>query len=179
MNEGIITSRYTKALFQTAEESGTIESVYNDINTLLKTINESPEFKEFLNAPILKNSQKIKILTDIFKGKIEELTFKFLLLLVNNKREQYLPSICLHFLQLYKQTNKIVEGVLITAHPLEREFSREIVKYIHKKFKLEIDFSEQVDQSIIGGFKLRIDDKQIDASIASKIKKIKSELINS
>jgi len=34
-----------------------------------------------------------------------------------------------------------------------------------------------VDPSLLGGFIIRIDDKQIDASVASKLKTLKQELV--
>jgi F-type H+-transporting ATPase subunit delta len=42
-----------------------------------------------------------------------------------------------------------------------------------------VELQEAVDESIIGGFILRVDDQQLDASISSKLNRIKSELINS
>ncbi|MBN1115613.1 MAG: ATP synthase F1 subunit delta [Bacteroidales bacterium] len=179
MNEGIITSRYAKALYQTAEEDKASESVRKDILSLIETINESPEFKSFLNSPILKESQKIKIIDEIFNGKVHDLSLSFLKLLFKNKRELYLYSICLSFLQYYKKDKGITEGSIITAFPIHEDFHEEIKSFIKKKFKLELELNKQIDPSLIGGFKLKIDDRQIDASISSKLKKIKTELNNS
>jgi F-type H+-transporting ATPase subunit delta len=49
---------------------------------------------------------------------------------------------------------------------------------ITKKFKLNVAVTEMVNPDLIGGFKLRIEDQQIDASISSKLRAIKNELIN-
>jgi F-type H+-transporting ATPase subunit delta len=38
---------------------------------------------------------------------------------------------------------------------------------------------ESVDEKLIGGFILRVDDQQIDASISSKLERIKSALTHS
>lgn len=179
MNEGIITGRYAKALYQIGEEEKKTEEINKDILALQNTVHESPEFESFLQNPILKESEKASALEKVFKGKINDFTYRFLLLLIRNKREQYLPSICLYYQQLFKSEKGIREGVLITAHPLEEDYSQEVTKYIKKKFKLDIDFKKEVNPSIIGGFKLRIDDKQLDASVATKINKIRTQLINS
>lgn len=179
MNEGIITSRYAKALYQAGEEDALTVEVKKDIELIQQIINESPEFNEFILNPIYKEKEKIRLMNEIFQGNIHELTLRFLIMLVNNKRVQFLNFICFTYLQLYKKEKGIKEGTLITAHELNKEQSEEIGNYIRKKFKLDIEFKELIDPSLIGGFKLRIDDNQIDASIASKIHKIRTELINS
>lgn len=179
MNEGIITSRYAKALYQAGEEEKLTDRIKNDIELIHQSIKESSEFNDFIQSPIFKVTEKKHILNEIFKKSIQDLTLRFLHLLVENKREQFLLFVCLNYLQIYKKEKGIKEGTLITAHELSSEHAKEIGNYIRKKFKLDIEFKEQVDPSIIGGFKLRIDDNQIDASIASKINKIRTELINS
>jgi F-type H+-transporting ATPase subunit delta len=41
----------------------------------------------------------------------------------------------------------------------------------------KVELNEIVDEDIIGGFMLRIEDKYLDASIKSKLNKIKKELL--
>ena len=48
-----------------------------------------------------------------------------------------------------------------------------------RHFSARIELREQVDPSIIGGFVLRVEDQQINASIAAQLNKIKRELVNS
>lgn len=179
MNEGIITTRYAKALFHTADEEGKTEIIYKNIIGLEKTIKEAPEFSDFLESPVIKESEKSKLLIQLFGDNVDTLTLNFLLLLARNKREQYLPSICRYFQLLYKEKMGIQEGSIITAIALDEEYKEKINQLIRKKFKIEIDLEEKVDPSIIGGFVLRIEDQQIDASISSQLKKIKTHLINS
>lgn len=179
MNEGIITSRYAKSLYQTAEEDKVTDSVRKDILLLIDTIMESPEFNSFLESPVMKESQKTKIIDDIFAGNVHELTLSFLKLLFKNKRELYLHPICLSFLHYYKIDKGITEASITTAFPIHEDFHVEVKNFIKKKFKLDLELIKHIDPSLIGGFKLKFGDRQIDASVSSKLKKIKSELNNS
>ena len=179
MNEGIITSRYAKSLYQTAEEDKVTEIVRKDILMLTDTIMESPEFNSFLESPVMKESQKTKIIEEIFSGKIHELTLSFLKLLLKNKRELHLHSMCLSFMQYYKKDKGITEASITTAFPIHEDFDAEVKNFIKKKFKLDLELIKQIDPSLIGGFRLKFDDRQIDASVSSKLKKIKTELNNS
>ena len=179
MNEGIITSRYAKALYQAGEEEKLTDQIIKDIELIHQSLKESSEFNDFILSPIYKETVKIRILSELFKKDIQGLTLRFLHLLVQNKREHFLLFVCLNYLQIYKKEKGIKEGTLITAHKLSSEHAEEIGNYIRKKLRIDIEFKEQVVPAIIGGFKLRLDDYQIDASVASKLNKIRTELINS
>jgi F-type H+-transporting ATPase subunit delta len=48
---------------------------------------------------------------------------------------------------------------------------------IRKHFKTEVDLTCTVDRKLIGGFVLQVEDEQIDASVAAKLKKLKKELL--
>ncbi len=178
MNDSLITVRYVKALYQLAEESGSQDAVANDIKALLECINESPEFKYFLNDPLLKGSEKSRLIDELFKKKIHDLSLKFLHLLIDNKREMYLFNICHYFITYFKQERGIKEASITTASKLSSSHKKEVLDFIANKFKIKIELKEQVNPAIIGGFILRIDDQQINASLEMQLNKIKRELIN-
>lgn len=179
MNEGIVTKRYAKALFQAGEEEAKTEAIRKDIDAILLTIAESEEFKQFLLSPIIKGPVKGRLFGEIFSGKIEKITLTFLELLAKNRREQFLTSACIQYLALYNDSKGVKQGTITTSRPLSDDHRKEVLSYIKKKFKIDLDLVENIDESIIGGFKLRIEDKQLDASIQSKLKRIETELINS
>jgi F-type H+-transporting ATPase subunit delta len=55
----------------------------------------------------------------------------------------------------------------------------QISELIAGLFRTKVDLEEVVDPGIVGGFILRVDDSYIDASIKSKLKKIRKELSRS
>jgi F-type H+-transporting ATPase subunit delta len=179
MNQSLITVRYAKALFELSEEEGCGQIVKTDIEGIFACINGSEELTGFLASPLLKGSEKVRIMGTLFQKEVHPLTFKFIELLFDHKRELYLAGICRNFLQLYKASKGIKEALITTAIALSDAHKKEIHSYINKKFKMDVELSERVDPSIIGGFILRIEDQQINASIQSKLNKIKRELINS
>jgi F-type H+-transporting ATPase subunit delta len=178
MNEGLVTKRYVKALYQLAEEEGIREKVMADIEALLACIQESPEFSVFLDNPLLKPSEKSRVINALFLKIFQKTTVSFLNLLIHNRREKHLRSICLHFIQFYKSLFHIKEGTLTTAVALTPKHKEEVFGFITKKFKMKLDLNENIDPSIIGGFILRVEDQQIDASIQTQLKRIRRQLIH-
>lgn len=179
MNESLIRVRYAKALFELAEENKVLDKVKSDLDVINLCINESNEFRVFLESPLIKVSEKSRLTDEIFKGKIEKLSLDFMHLLIKNKREAFLFQICQYYIEEYKTKLGIKEAEIFTSTPLKEEYIKQIHEFISKKLKLNIELKSTVDPSMIGGFILRIEDQQINASIKSQLRKIKRELINS
>jgi len=70
----------------------------------------------------------------------------------------------------------ITKSVLTTAVKTDAAVKKQITDMISKVFSTTVDFEENVNPDIIGGFILRVDDNFIDASIRTKLRKIKKEL---
>jgi F-type H+-transporting ATPase subunit delta len=179
MNYSLITVRYAKALYELSVEEGVQDAVKADMEIISAAIRESEGFLNFLESPLIKSSDKIRIMGEIFKDNINELTLKFIRLLFGQKREVHLSGICRNFIRQYKEKLGIQEATITTAKSLSSEYINQINDYLANKFKVKIELSEKVDPAIIGGFILRIEDLQINASIQSHLKKIKRELVNS
>jgi F-type H+-transporting ATPase subunit delta len=98
---------------------------------------------------------------------------------LEHRREENMEGIARYFLTLVRAEQGIRSAELVTAKPVDDALRQSISQLIAKKFNTKVDLHEQVDPSIIGGFVLRVGDQQIDASISSKLKRIKRELIQS
>lgn len=179
MNESKITVRYAKALFSLARENKAFEPLKSDMEVLYQCIREVPELQLMLKNPVIKVSEKIKLFENTFKGTFLPVTLAFISLILERRREEYLQGIARYFLSLLKSNEGVQQAELLTAVPLNETLRKSILNFIHKKFKTEVDLNEQVDQKLIGGFILRVGDQQIDASISSKLERIKKSLINS
>ena len=95
MNESLIRVRYAKALYQLATEEREQTAIRRDAELLRTTVNDSKEFADFLENPLIKSSEKNRIMLKLFTGNINDITMRFLHLLIENKRECYLKNICL------------------------------------------------------------------------------------
>jgi F-type H+-transporting ATPase subunit delta len=179
MNESKINVRYAKALFSLARENKDLESLKSDMETLHQCILEVPELTLMLRSPVIKVSEKYKILEDSFKNTFSSISLAFIKMVLEHRREEYLQGMARHFLSLLKTEQGIKQAELITAVPLNDILRKSIITFINKRFETKIELYEQVDEKLIGGFILRVGDQQIDASIASKLETIKKSLINS
>lgn len=178
MDQSKITTRYAKAFFSLSKENKLLDVHQKDIE-LIDQLTTDRTFRLLLESPVVKTSVKQKILHTLFAGKIDTHTLNFLQLIAKNKRESHLPSICRNILSLFRQEKRIKSAIITSAVSLAPNTINEIRSRLEQEFNAHIELREQVNTNLIGGFILRIDDQQIDASLASQLKKAKERLLQS
>jgi F-type H+-transporting ATPase subunit delta len=78
------------------------------------------------------------------------------------------------FHNAYNEYKGIGKATITTAIPLDAKLRGEMEKLVqHYSDKKQIELIEKVDSDLIGGFVLDVGDRQVDASIKSKIKTLK------
>jgi F-type H+-transporting ATPase subunit delta len=182
MNHSKIGVRYAKALIELASEKDKLDTVYQDLLNAEQIIfDKAVGLYEVLTNPIIKPSLKLHFVEKIFSGNVDTITLDFLLLVVKKGREQYFDSIFRNFYKQYNEVNKIKRISITTVVKPDEQVVAKIKKlaqtFIDNDYKVEV--TEFEDKSLIGGFLLEVDDFQFDATVKTKLQKIKSELSNS
>jgi F-type H+-transporting ATPase subunit delta len=177
MDQSKVRVRYSKAFFSLAKEKNQLDTLRKDIELVYALCKESADFRLLLESPIVKTSRKVKLLKSIFDKQISPLTLNFLELITNNRREAHLTGILQNLLSLYRQEEGMKSAVITTAADLNPSLITDIQKQIEKQLNVQIELTRKVDPALIGGFILRIDDQQVDASIASQLRKVREKLL--
>lgn len=178
MNQSKIHVRYAKALFQLALEKGVLDEVKKDIDLLFKIFSEHDDFIGLSSNPVIKGEAKRRIYQALFSRHIHALTFSFIELLLENKREEFIPDIARRFIFLYKKEKNILSVTLTSSEKLGKESVDLILSRLKDLFGCEVEFDLKTDETLIGGFQLKIDDMLVDASVKGELKKIRSDLID-
>ncbi len=173
MSDSRVAKRYAKPLLELANEHGKLDAVKKDIEMFISLCEDNKDLTNMLKSPIIPHLKKLTILESIFKGKIDSLTFSIFEILVKKNRESILLEVGHSFLSLFNQLKGIVKATVTTAVSLDQSSVGEFKKMVQEISKQEVDLEEQVDPALIGGFKLKIDDKQIDETVLSKLRNLK------
>ena len=177
MDESAITVRYASAIFSLGKEKDLLSDVKNDMELVSDVCSRSLEFNLFLKSPVIKTSEKIHIMKLIFKEKVSEISLQFLELVTRNKREIFIPMMCLNVLALIRKEKNIKTAVMTTAQTVDKDILKKAEKIIEKELGTKVELSGRINPHIIGGMVLRIDDKQYDASIQTQLKKLKQQML--
>jgi F-type H+-transporting ATPase subunit delta len=176
MAEGKIAVRYARALFQAATDMGILDKVREDLSGILLIDSELPEFRDLIQSPVMNVSRKKGVFKSIFEKKVNDLSLRFILLLADNKREAYLPAVCRVYIDLYKKEKGIRSATVTTAGEIQEETAAKIKSSLEEYYKCSIELGTRVKPELIGGFVLRIEDEQIDASVANQLNRIRKGL---
>lgn len=178
MNESSISVRYAKALYQSASELGISKQVLDDMSVLDGFFQSIPEFTVFLDSPVVKVSEKLSFFKKITKDGFQDLSGRFLELITQNKRESFIRGMIRHYSYLYRKDKGIVEALLQTADTPTEKTVEQLRKLLKETYKADVEMRQETNPEIIGGFILRIEDQQLDASIAAQLQRVQRELNN-
>lgn len=168
-----VASRYAKSILELADSKGILEQVRADMDRLIKINESSSEFALLIKSPIVSSEKKLTILKALFPKGTSELTLSFFDIVSRKGRAEHLPAIAKEFLNQYNSYQGIQAAEVVTTIPLDDALRKEfhqIVKEISGKDKVELN--ERVDKDLIGGFVLKVEDRQLDESIKSKLRKL-------
>ena len=169
--------RYAKALFDESIKNDSLDSAYTDLQLLYATLKSSKELSAMFKSPVIATPKKQTITTQIFNGKISVTTEKFLQLLLQHNRENYISDIIKAFFHLYNEKNGISEVTVITATDLDADSEQKISNFIKEKSGYpNVKINKKTDTSILGGFIVDFGDKLFDNSVKYKLNKIKQEI---
>ena len=168
---------YARALFDFSLEKNIMHQITADFQNLDIFFEESVELMNYLNNPIVKNEAKSKVLEKLLKSQINNETFKFLMVLVERDRINFLKPIINNYLDLVYQTAsiKMVEvSAALEFTTLQKEALIEKLKELTKSREIRLVINE--DKSLIGGFLIKLDSKIIDFTIKNQLQNLAKHL---
>jgi len=172
-----VSNRYALSLLSIALEKNMLDTVYNDVNLLINTFNESDELQRVIESPVIRPEMKISILGEIFSRKIDKETLGFIHFIIEKRREEILYSVAKRFTELRNEHLGIVELLVRTAFELNDDQKKILKKRFEKILNKKTIMNFKVDNNLIGGFIAQVGDTVYDASMKHQLELLKKEFI--
>ena len=170
---------YARSLFELAEAKGgqqAIEACAGEIEDILELARGDARFSEFLASRVLPVSQRSTSLEKILKGRISDLTLRFLQILNEKSRLSHLGAIAAAYDALAQRKFGRIEVDVYTASPVSSEEVRAIRDRLQQALGREPVVHPYVDNAMLGGIKLQIGDTLVDGSLATRLRKFREQL---
>ena len=168
---------YGEALFQIAVESSSCLPMLEEVTELKKILSDNPELGSVMLNPRFSKEEHSEIISNVFKGRIDDKLFSFLELLVNKGRYNYLEEILDYFVSRVKEHLHIGQASVTSAIEIDDEMKKRIKeKLLSTTDYKEIEIEYITDPSLIGGMVIRIKDRIVDNSVRTKIENISRDL---
>ncbi|NJL14736.1 MAG: ATP synthase F1 subunit delta [Microscillaceae bacterium] len=175
MSNIAVATRYAKPLIELAEEKNALDQVYADLELYRDTIQRNPELRAVMLDPVIHGMKKLGILEKLFKDKVHPLTYSVIELLSRKNREEIFYDICAAYSKLYNEKKGILHVRVQTPIPLDESQQKALQAKLAQQLQKTIVLLEEVKPDLIGGLVLLIEDKIIDNSIRSSLKRLKKK----
>lgn len=173
MQDYRININYAKALFLLAGETQQEESVAADMRLVHEVCAENRELNVVFNNPVIKEDKKTAIVTDLFGERVSRLSMLFLTFVVRKNRTVNLRGISAAYLDLFRQSRNIVLSQLTTAAAADEEVADLVRKVIGDYTRKEVELEQKTNPDIMGGFSLEFDNNMYDATLRSRLQKLR------
>jgi F-type H+-transporting ATPase subunit delta len=173
---------YAKALFALAEAGGNLAAWSEALHGAAAVIGD-PQAKEFLARPSLSAEQRAAFLVSVLEKSAVGDVFgsregKNLLRIVSeNGRLVALPEIAVQFDKLKALSENRVTVKLFSASAVDAAQVERIAAALKRRLGREVEIQTEIDPTLVGGAVVRADDRVIDGSVRSRLKRLAGSLI--
>lgn len=176
MSVGIVAARYAKSLIELAKERNVVEAVFEDMKLFKDTADNNRGLMLALKSPVVRHEKKLAILKAIFHDKVNPVSYSIFEIITKKNRESILDAIADEFIKTYDEYRGIQKAIVITTTPLTEDLRKQFNKIVADATGKTVELEEKVDPNLIGGYLLRVNDRQIDASLRSRLNELKLQL---
>ncbi len=174
-----LASKYAQAIYELAAEKNMLDKVGEQLLLVESTISSHSDLATLLYHPQILPAAKKETITKIFSQDLDDFVHKFLLLLVDKRRETILPDIIQEYVMLANETRNIAEAEVTTAMPLAEDEYTALRNKLSQVTGKNMVLKTRVDERILGGVIVKIGDKLIDGSIVRQIQRMQTALLSS
>jgi len=167
---------YAEALIELADEAGQLAAIADEVEQLQQLIQAEPQLRQLLESRILRTQARAEAIETIFKGRVSDLLFRFLLVVNEKGRMNALDAICRAFAQLMDERRGIVDVDVYVAAQMDAARSRQVADRIGQVIDRQVVLHQYVDPHLIGGLKVRVGDQLIDGSVATQLRLLERKM---
>ncbi len=176
MDTGLISRRYAKALLAYARKYGVEQQVYDLTGRLYWSFEQFPALHRVLGNKTVSDPSKEEVIRLAAGGETNPQFDKFIALVLRQVREEFLQMFCLSYRQLYRRETGLLDVELVTAVELDDVTRKKLIDRISEHTGAEIRLKIRVNPEIIGGYIFRWDTYRLDASVRSKLRRIRRQM---
>jgi ATP synthase F1 delta subunit len=166
---------YAQSLFEVARERDKLDAIHEQLGQVADTIAENRDLQVFLFSPYFTSAEKRDGIARAVSGAEPEL-MNFLELLAEKHRMPVIFRIRERLDELWAKEKGQLEVRLTSAVELDPEIVKRVGSEIERQTGQTIELSSDVDEGIIGGLVLRVGNMVLDASLRSKLERLRKEV---
>lgn len=166
--------RYAEAAFEIGRADGTLERWETDLERL-RAVLADPELTTLVEHPAVPYAGKERVMRKVV-GDVADEPLNLVLLMIRRGRPGAIGRMVEHFGELVRRERGIALAEVRTALPLEDAQRDAVIARLRELTGNRVEINEVVDESLIGGLTVRIGDRLYDASVRSRLERLRARL---
>lgn len=167
--------QYAKALYELSKEENIVESVFGELSTIEKIIDDNKGYINLIDTPAVPLAERLNLLEGAFSG-CSLYVKNFLKILAEKKCFHIYKKCVKEFKALYDEDNNIERVNALTCIPLTEGQVKRLEEKLEKIVSKTVIINNIIDTDIMGGVILKLNNSQYDGSIRSRLERLAMEL---
>jgi len=166
---------YADALFEAAKDKDRLDQIHDQLGEFADALAANRDLQVFFFSPYFSSAEKRDGIAKSISGADQELV-NFLELLAEKHRMPVIFRIRRRFDELWAKAKRRLEVTLTSAVELDQGVVDQVGEAVEQQTDRSIDLTSEVDPDILGGLVLRVGNMVLDASLRSKLEKLRKEV---
>ena len=166
--------RYAEAAFDIARSDGTLDQWERDLGRLRDALAQE-DLRALAEHPAVPFADKERVVRRAV-GDVSPEAMSLVLLMIRRGRPRAVARMTEHFASLVRRERGIALAEIRTALPLDDAQRGDVTQRLAQLTGDKIEIHEVVDESLIGGITVRIGDRLYDASVRSRLERLRARL---
>ena len=166
--------RYAEAALEIGRAEGTLDRWERDLQQLRDAL-ANEQLRTLAEHPTVPYADKERVIRRV-AGDVSPEALNLVLLMIRRGRPRAVPRMVEQFASLLRRERGVSLAEVRTALPLEETQRDAVMERLHQLTGDEIEINEVVDESLIGGITVRIGDRLYDASVRSRLERLRARL---
>jgi len=157
-------------------EKEILEEVHADFVKLSTMVKGNRDLALMLDNPIISSEKKLKILNALYATDAQKMTLSFFEIVSGKGRENILVDVANEFENQYNIYKSIQIAELTTTYAIDEKLRKQFIELVKEISGLKtVQLVEKINPDLIGGYILKVNDRQLDESLSSKLRILKAE----
>lgn len=169
---------YGKALLAATEKAGNTDEVLDELDQLIDLLVKQPKIDEIMKSGMISNDDKVAMVDRVLAGRVTPMFLNFMKVVASHGRGGFMRAIRKAVRDLRDKEHGRIRVQVTTAAPIDGELTDRIQNQLRSMLGGEPVLAKKVDPDLIGGLVFRVGDTVYDGSVATRLNRLRSQMID-
>lgn len=176
MTTGAVAENYAETLLELAGREGAEEEYGRLLSDVADLYRSERDFRLFLGTPRIEVRAKKRVLREIFEERVPETFLRFLLVLLEKRRQRQIPAVEEAYRELLDERLGRVHARVVLAVEPDQELRELVRDRLSSLLDRDVVPHFRTEEEILGGLEVRVGDRVMDGSLRRRLQELRRQL---